>query len=235
MNNILTLFHGYLGLLLDSKDLDKAALEGLARVKDGARAATELMERTHSLARPSTVVWREIHLNHLVRVLKPSLDALCGPETRITLDLPEMTPPVRADAIRLKNAVVEVVRNAIQATSAGGEVTIEVRSEPNPPGTRAEKPLHWVMLTVIDTGPGIPSHLGDRIFQPFFSTKKMENAVGLGLTVALDFVQQLGGMLRYQSEPGRTQFQMRLPSQAEIATLENFGASAGAESCAIAV
>ena len=62
MNNILTLFHGYLGLLLDNKQLDPATVEGLNRIKEGAKAASELMDRTHSLVRPSAVVWREINL-----------------------------------------------------------------------------------------------------------------------------------------------------------------------------
>src|SRR5438874_1259487 len=60
MNNILTLFHGYLGLLLDNKKLDKPTLDGLAKIQNGARAASDLMDRTHSLVRPSSAVWREL-------------------------------------------------------------------------------------------------------------------------------------------------------------------------------
>ena len=53
MNNILTLFHGYLGLLLDNEKLDPVTHEGLAKIKDGARIATELMDRTNALVRPT--------------------------------------------------------------------------------------------------------------------------------------------------------------------------------------
>ena len=63
MNNILTLFHGYLGLLLDNKRLDKGTLEGLTKIKEGARAASELMDRTHSLVSPADgLIWREVKL-----------------------------------------------------------------------------------------------------------------------------------------------------------------------------
>jgi nitrogen-specific signal transduction histidine kinase len=55
----------------------------------------------------------------------------------------------------------------------------------------------------------------EKIFQPFFTTKKKQNAAGLGLTVALGFVQQAGGVLRFESKPGKTAFQMLLPSRGE--------------------
>src|ERR1041384_1536344 len=81
MNNILTLFHGYLGLLLDNQKLDKATLEGLSKIKDGARAASDLMDRTNSLVRPTSTVWREIDLGAFVGMLQQGFSTLCGPRT----------------------------------------------------------------------------------------------------------------------------------------------------------
>ena len=92
---------------------------------------------------------------------------------------------------------------------------IELCAEPQAPLNSAEQPVKWVSLTVTDNGPGISEEVGDRIFQPFFSTKKRLNSAGLGLTVALGFVQQLGGVLRYETKPGCTSFQMLLPSRVE--------------------
>src|SRR5476649_344676 len=89
MNNILTLFHGYLGLLMDNQKLDKQTQAGLAKIKDGARAASELMDRTHSLVRPPAVVWREIKLPDFIRMLRPSFESLCGPRTKLTLECPD--------------------------------------------------------------------------------------------------------------------------------------------------
>ena len=62
MNNILTLFHGHLGLLLLDKSLDPAIQQTLNKIVDGTAAAAELMERTHSLIRPTRLVCREIDL-----------------------------------------------------------------------------------------------------------------------------------------------------------------------------
>lgn len=218
MNNILTLFHGYIGLLLDNKDLDSQTMEGLAKIKEGANAASELMDRTHSLARPSTLVWREVHLRNFIQTMQPSLMAHRGPRTEVELDLPEDVPAVWADAARVKTAMFELIRNALESTFAtGGKVKISLKTIP-PPGVRgASKTLPWVQFTVEDDGPGIPENVGDRIFQPFFSTKKRKSNAGLGLTVALTFIQHLGGILRSESIPGRTVFQVLLPSRAAVA------------------
>ncbi|HEX8296076.1 MAG TPA: ATP-binding protein [Chthoniobacteraceae bacterium] len=215
MNNILTLFHGYLGLLLEDQKLDPPTLLGLGKIKEGARAASELMDRTHSLARPSTLIWREVNLGEFVRMLKPSFDAFCGPKTEVVLEIPDDLPPAWADASRVKTAVVEVVRNAIEASAAGGVVKIILNAVPAPSGTQAEKPLHWISLTVIDQGPGITPAVGERVFLPFYSTRKKRNATGLGLTVALSFIEQVGGIIRFTSEPGNTRFQLLLPCRSE--------------------
>jgi len=213
MNNILTLFHGYLGLLMDNQKLDKDTLHGLAKIKEGAKAASELMDRTHALVRPPSIVWREVKLPDFMRMLKPSFDALCGPKTKFILTCQDEVPPIWADATRVKSAIIEIVRNACEATFAnGGDVHMDLRATTKPPGTSAKQPLQWVSLTISDAGPGIPEEIQDRIYQPFFSTKKKQNATGLGLTVAAGFIQQLGGILSYTTKPGKTVFQILLPA-----------------------
>jgi two-component system cell cycle sensor histidine kinase/response regulator CckA len=216
MNNILTLFHGYVGLLLDNQQLDHQTMEGLAKIKEGATAASELMDRTHSLARPSTLIWREVKLADFLRMMKPSLMPYCGPRTELEFDFPDDVPPVWADAGRVKTIMFELLRNALEATfGTGGKVKVQLRTVPAPGGARTSLP--WVSLTVADDGPGIPEKAGERIFQPFFTTKKRKSNAGLGLTVALTFIQHLGGILRSHSIPGSTEFQVLLPSRSAAA------------------
>ena len=214
MNNILTLFHGYVGLMLDNKKLDRQTVEGLGKIQDGARAASELMDRTHSLVRPCTLVWREIDLGEFVHLLRPGFNAFRGANTVIEIDVTENLPCVWGDMSRVKTAVVELVRNACEASGTGGTVRIEIRrGESSSAPCVSSQPLHWVSLTVSDSGPGIPPEMAEKIFAPFFSLKKKQNAAGLGLTVAQGFVQQLGGILRLHSEPGKTTFQILRPSR----------------------
>ena len=214
MNNILTLFHGYLGLLLDNKKLDRATQEGLTKIKDGARAASELMDRTHSLVRASAVVSREVDLGEFLQLLRPGFDAFRQPRTTIELNCPAGLPKIWADMGKLRVAIAELVRNACEAIgTTGGTVQIELQGDAAAPvQAKAGQPIRWVSLTITDNGPGIPFEISEKIFTPFFTMKKKQNAAGLGLTLALGFVQQLGGVIRLQSEPGRTAVQMLLPS-----------------------
>jgi two-component system cell cycle sensor histidine kinase/response regulator CckA len=216
MNNILTLFHGYVGLMLDNQSLDKGTRASLAKIKDGACAATELIDRTHSLVRQSKLVERELDLATFLTLLRPGLENLCGPGTTFT-----MTPPsvsvIRTDAGRLKAALTELVRNAADATVAGGTIRVEVGFDSAPGHTRVggreltNDGGQWISITVIDDGHGIEPEVAARMFQPFYSTRRQQQATGLGLNVAAEAVQQLGGVLSHSSADGETRFAILLP------------------------
>lgn len=221
MNNILSLFHGYLGLLMDDKKLDPSTIAGLVRIRDGAKAASELMDRTKVLARPSSVVWREVNVPDLFKRMQPDFDAACERGVELQIDLPENLPTIWTDTARLKTAILEVVKNACESSPPGEFVKIEVVAESQPSATasaagKAAQPITWISINITDTGGGIPPELSEKIFHPFFSTKQKQNATGLGLTVALGLVQQLGGGLRYQSKPGLTTFRLLLPSRTRL-------------------
>jgi signal transduction histidine kinase len=106
---------------------------------------------------------------------------------------------VEVDPGRLKDALLNLVTNAIEATPPGGEVAVEVR----PRGERAE-------LVVRDTGRGMPDDVLRRIGTPFFTTR--DDGTGLGVVLARTAIAQHGGSLRYESEPGRgTRVSVTLP------------------------
>lgn len=97
---------------------------------------------------------------------------------------------VEADPRRLKEALLNLVANAIEATPAGGQVVVEVRAA----GDRAE-------VVVRDTGRGMPPDTLGRVGTPFFTTR--EEGTGLGVVLARTVIAQHGGDLRYDSEPGK--------------------------------
>lgn len=215
MNNILTIFHGYIGLLLDNKRLDKGTIDGLGRIQDGAKAACDLMDRANSLVRPSVVVWREVELRDFIEMLKPSFEGIRGSKTELILDIPEGLPSIWADASRVRSGIFELVRNALEATYLkGGTVRIEVRAGERPAGTSLMEAKEWVSLRVMDDGPGIAENVGDRVYQPFYSTKKNQPSAGLGLAVVAGVASQHGGLLRYESKVGATTFELILPGHA---------------------
>lgn len=94
------------------------------------------------------------------------------------------------DGRRLKEALLNLLTNAIEATPSGGSVTVQLRRE----GEGGE-------LVIRDTGRGIPEHLLSRVGSPFFTTR--EGGTGLGVALARAIISQHGGTLQYRSEPGR--------------------------------
>jgi signal transduction histidine kinase len=112
-------------------------------------------------------------------------------------------PPVPADARMLRQALINLVVNAIQATPKGGRVRLE--ATPVREGDRAH-----ACIEVIDEGPGIPANMVDHIFQPFFTTKA--TGTGLGLAVVKRIVDAHRGDVAFRSAPGQgTTFTVRLP------------------------
>ncbi len=217
MNNILTLFHGHLGSLLQDESLDPAIQKTLNQIVDGTSAAAELMDRTHSLIRPTRLVCREVDLGEFVSGMRSAFEELRGPKQHLELLTPEGLPRVWGDLSRVRNAILELVRNAFEAAPEEGGVKISLQVEP-PLGTAspALQPLTWISLRVSDNGPGVAPEAQGKMFAPFYTERKQRNAAGLGLTVALSSIQQLGGALRYRREAPWTHFELVLPSRSRL-------------------
>ena len=124
----------------------------------------------------------------------------------VAVDRPAPLPPVTADAEQLKEVLVNLVVNACEAMAHGGTISIEERSVPF--GTHGRAAL----IRVRDDGPGIPPHLVEKVFQPFFSTK--EQGTGLGLSIAQRIIGEHSGSLEVESIDGQgAVFTITLPAK----------------------
>jgi two-component system cell cycle sensor histidine kinase/response regulator CckA len=215
LNNILSLFHGYLGMLMEDKELDENTRNGLIRIQEGADAASEIVDRARSIARPSSLVWRSIPVKEFFHLNKQALEQCLARGVTLEIDCSDDLPDFWTDTSRLRAALVELARNAVQASEDGAAVRIEVRSEPRRKGRAAgaRRSPDIVNISIHDTGHGVAPEILQRIFQPFFTTRHDTDANGLGLTVAAGMVQQLGGVLTFESKPGDTVFRVALPVQ----------------------
>jgi two-component system NtrC family sensor kinase len=118
-------------------------------------------------------------------------------------------PPLWADPNQLHQVIVNLITNAHQAlreTTEPRRLTLRTRAEPNP---------ERVLFEVADTGPGIPSAVQARIFEPFFTTKPSGVGTGLGLPFCRGIVEEHGGVLSVESQPGQgAVFRVELPVRA---------------------
>ena len=134
-------------------------------------------------------------MRDVIEFLRPQAAA-----AQLTLE-PELTemPRLSADEPKLRQSLVNLVLNAIQATPAGGTVRIVAGID----GAA-------VCICVDDSGPGVPEAVRSRIFEPFFTTK--DAGSGLGLPLVHSIVQQHGGTLALETSPaGGARFRVRLP------------------------
>jgi len=118
--------------------------------------------------------------------------------------LPELT----GDKEQLIQAVLNVARNAAQATNGRGEIRLTTRIARQVTIAR-QRYRHAIAICVEDDGPGVPAELAERIFYPLVSGR--EGGTGLGLSLAQSFVSQHHGLIEFDSVPGRTCFTILLP------------------------
>jgi len=144
-------------------------------------------------------------------------------------------PPILGQAAELREALIQVIGNAVEAMPRGGTVTVAGRLVPKGTGEPANRGIgersapilqrpdapspaegEFVELTVTDTGVGIPAEIQPRIFDPFFTTKGVQRT-GLGLAVVYGTLQRQGGTITVASTPGQgTTFTLRLPAAVAV-------------------
>jgi signal transduction histidine kinase len=118
----------------------------------------------------------------------------------LRMEVPTDLPPARAFGSELNQIWMNLIENALDAVSYGGEINILARQE-----------FDTVVVSVIDNGHGIPDDIKGRIFDPFFTTKGVGEGTGMGLDIVRRLVFNQKGEIEVESTPGRTEFRVSLP------------------------
>jgi len=130
------------------------------------------------------------------------------PAVEIKRDYDTSLPDLAGDKEQLIQAILNVARNAAQATGEQGEIRITTRIARQVTIAR-QRFRHAVAVAIEDDGPGVPAGLADRIFYPLVSGR--QGGTGLGLSLAQSFVSQHHGLIEFESVPGNTRFTILLP------------------------
>jgi len=148
-----------------------------------------------------------MNLNRTVQSVSRILRALCGRQIQIVMRLSEDLEAVRADPVQIQQIVMNLAVNARDAMPRGGRLTIETANAATQDGA-------YGLLRVSDTGHGMSDETKRRIFEPFFTTKETLGGTGLGLMTVRRIVEDGGGFISVDSEPGRgSVFCVYLPRQ----------------------
>ena len=179
------------------------------------RAAT-LTRRLLAFARRQPLKPERTDLNMLVVGLWDLLGRSVGEEIRLERRLAEPLWPVHADVNQIESALLNLVINARDAMPDGGSVTVETANAAFAPGDLVNdpgvEPGDYAVLTVRDSGTGMPADVLARVFEPFFTTKPIGQGTGLGLSQLYGFARQSGGFVRIDSAVGRgTAVHLHLP------------------------
>lgn len=193
------LFAGLLGEELRAQAPNVAEAQGhVGKVQREVQTLKRLVDDFLAFAREQKVHLAPVELSAFIRgvveLVQPDAEAK-GVSVAVELTAATLT----ADASLLTLALVNLLKNAVQASARGATVTV-----------RGERRGGEVVLEVEDHGPGISAELQERIFEPFFTTK--EKGTGLGLPLAAKLVEAHGGTLSVSSNPGKTLFVIRLPA-----------------------
>ncbi len=200
IRNPLASISGAAGILKRGNASEDNRQECLGILEKESQRLNKLLTNFLDFARPRLPRYQKVDPAALVTsVTVLARHAAMRQRVEVIDELPKQLPMIDCDAEQMKQVLLNVVLNAIQATQGGGRVVV-----------RALAAAGAVSIEVSDEGCGMPAQELDRMFEPFYTTK--ESGTGLGLAVAANIVAQHGGSLRGTNNAGRGMtFRLELP------------------------
>ena len=216
-NNLLTVITAYAELLIGDVDETAPKRADLLEIRGAASRAAALVRQLLAFSRRQVLVPTLIDLNSVVCETEQMLRRVLPPTVTIVTSLDPELHVVFADTGQIEQVLMNLVVNARDAMADGGTLTVTTANVARDAANGADgvdaRHTAEVMLSVSDTGCGMPPEIQDRIFEPFFTTKEVGRGTGLGLSTAHGIVSQSGGRLTVCSTEGvGTTFTIHLPA-----------------------
>lgn len=214
-NNILYPILGYTEMALDEISEGSPARENLNEIMTAAQRARKLVEQILTFSRLDHQGRIPLKIHRAVKEALNLLRATLPATIEVLQRIDENCGPVLADPTQIQQVVMNLCTNAFHAmqdhggTLIVGLEEIQIASEDLP---GSQEPVTYVKLTVADTGYGMSKDVLERIFEPYFTTKKVGEGTGMGLAVVHGIIKGYDGDIQVYSEPGNgTTFNVYLP------------------------
>ena len=206
-NNLLMVIQGYSDLALRELEHGNPLRENIEEIRKATGRAAGLIQQLLAFSRCQILDMKVLDLNSIVEDLEKMLRRVIKEDIELVTTLAEDLGKVKTDPGQMEQVILNLAANARDAMPQGGRLTLEtanVRLDEDYALLHVGlQPGHYVMLSVSDTGTGMPPDVKERIFDPFFTTKEVGKGTGLGLSTVYGIVKQSGGSISVDSHPGK--------------------------------
>jgi len=211
-------FNNMLSVVIGNLDLLQRTIKGNAKAEprvrmamEGAQRCADLTHRLLAFSRRQPLQVSIIDVAALMPGLLELMRRTLGERINVSLQVEENIYPIEVDRAQLEAALLNLAVNARDAMPEGGDLSISIGTQ-TLDESKIERPGDFVVISVRDTGVGMPPEVLQRVFEPFFTTKESGKGTGLGLSMVYGFVQQSHGYVEIDSAPNEgTTIQIFLP------------------------
>lgn len=215
-NNLLMVISAYAELTLDALPEDDRVRANVGEILTASRRAADLTRQLLAFGRKQMQSLQLLDLNAVIQEIGRMLPRLIGEDVQLAFVPGSELDKIKADPVQIEQIVLNLAANARDAMPRGGKLTIETAvvhlDEHYVQAHSMVPPGDYVLLTVSDSGEGIPAEHLAHIFEPFYTTKEEGRGTGLGLATVYGIVKQNGGFIWVYSEPGLgTTFKIYFP------------------------
>ncbi|MDP2331912.1 MAG: PAS domain S-box protein [Reyranella sp.] len=220
-NNILTVILANADTLQEEENLDPVVASRLDQIGQAVERASGLTRQLLAFSRKQPLNPKRTDINVLVTTTGTLLRRALGEQIEIESVLADGLWTVNIDRAQLETALVNLCINARDAMPGGGKLLIETRNVTLGAADVARNPDiaagDYALLSISDTGTGIPPEVLGKVFEPFFTTKGVGKGTGLGLSMVYGFIRQSNGHITVDSDVGRgASFKLYLPRSAGV-------------------
>jgi PAS domain S-box-containing protein len=210
-NNLMTIVTGYSELLQSALEGDPNLAEKAAEIHKAGEQAASLTRQLLAFSRRQVIQKKLLNLNEVLSSMSSMMRRLLQDDIELQIVQDPALALVRGDSAQFQQIIMNLIINARDAMPNGGRIMLSTANAICDKGDGLHEPC--VRIMVRDTGYGIPPEIREHIFEPFFTTKEQGRGTGLGLATVHGVVQQAGGHVAVESEPGQgTTFYLYLPT-----------------------
>lgn len=213
-NNLLSIIMANASYGLELMKNSKKPRKEFVNILNTSENAKKMISQLLVFAKKGMLDKRDVDVTDLIVTLQEIIGKTFPETIEITARLAEGIPRIEVDRNQILQALLNICNNARSAMDDHGRIEIRAKhivvSESNFDVYGATQSGHYCMITISDSGPGIPAENREKIFEPFFTTKNVETGTGLGLSVTHGIIENHGGWIRV-ADGGGAVFEIFLP------------------------